>query len=206
MIKTIILTVLFCLTLSANLEVARKNSVALVDISGNSYCTGTIMKGGIILTASHCIRKGEINVFIKMSDKTIVMAKVINRFDYRIFDLAVLKYKPNKGFKGGASFKCMDMNKISNIHIYGFMSNVGVYSKGKYIKSWELKKYFPHPTNPNLNYFLGMVDFGMSGSGIFDDSGNLISVVTVKTISVEAIGGVRNDQLCKWLPILTKVD
>lgn len=169
------------------------SSISIVDIQGNVYCSGTIIKNKknhklLVLSANHCVADGK-DVFIKTAyDNKLRLMEVAKANTKN--DLVLLKSVVKEEHNGPYVRLARNEPEIGN-HIWAIgnpSGNERIVSDG-IIAKWEVEdkvKYYRY-TAPTY--------FGSSGGGIFDNHGKLVGVVDMLEyaylpvmIDIEGIG------------------
>ncbi len=161
------------------------HEVAGAELEGQASCTGIVIdhKAGIVLTADHCIPKGDYLNSLTVDDKIHIPQLATVVFENSIYDTAIIKVQTLEGKT--------DIEPRSTVVVMGMPIMAGGYGYG--LKDYLIKVgvvSHPYLSVDDNQFPQGLIaDFpfipGMSGGPVVDDQGKLVGMVDA---SSELIG------------------
>lgn len=152
------------MTADANPSSAYAYSVPLdMNLDGKSDCTGTVVSDRAILTATHCF---------EFDGDATVGGKIVKRIDDGSDHTLLVFQEPR--FEKWAVVNLRPAQIGETVHIFG---NPG-FLQGMYRRGYAMGTFPGNASIPPAAMFSLQSFPGDSGSGIFDDQGNLIGVLS----------------------------
>lgn len=177
---------------------------ALADISPKSVvlipqgkCTGFILKENLVVTAAHCINAGNLKAkgrifLVVFDDSRFDSLFSLKKIDTKI-DMAILE-GPTFNFPPIKSIRCAIPKQHSKAITIGYPSYFMFPFKENY--TFQGLMYFKNTNTINM-IFSGIVKHGDSGSPIFNEDGEVISM-TIMMMDIYPIGVLSLD-ICDFL-------
>jgi hypothetical protein len=148
------------------------------DFGEAGHCSGTAVARNMILTAQHCFQDSNLIRIDADSTPTVILAALIDGNDHVIY---IVRHK----FSHWASIDQRKLVDGEHVHLWGSPGdNTNVYRTGYFV--WLA----PEPATGKQFMFQNFIlptFSGDSGSGIFDENGSVVAVVSFADESADEL-------------------
>ena len=144
------------------------------------HCSGTVVGKHSILTAHHCFMDSNLIRLDDEKEPTVVLATFIDGNDHIIYIL-------DRNFTSWASISERPLVPGEAVHMWAAPGhNTDVYRSG-YFKGLVTLKELDPALKVQFELFILPIYKGDSGSGLFDENGNVIAVTSLGNESAEGL-------------------
>jgi len=144
------------------------------------HCSGTVVGPHAILTAQHCFFDSNLIRLDSEKDPIHIAAAIIDGNDHVI-------YLVDRTFKTWASINERTLIPNESVHIWGAPGhNSDVYRSGYFIK-YDTEKDLDPALKVQFENFILPTFGGDSGSGVFDENGNIVAVTSMGDKSADSL-------------------
>lgn len=144
------------------------------------HCSGTVVGPHAILTAQHCFFDSNLIRLDSEKDPIHIVAAIIDGNDHVI-------YIVDRTFKTWASINERPLIPNESVHIWGAPGhNSDVYRSGYFVK-YDTEKDLDPALKVQFENFILPTFGGDSGSGVFDENGNIVAVTSMGDKSADSL-------------------
>jgi hypothetical protein len=144
------------------------------------HCSATVVGPHAILTAQHCFFDSNLIRLDAEKEPTVILAALVDGNDHVI-------YIVDRTFSRWASINERTLVVGEPVHIWGAPGkNVDVYRSG-YFAGYSHEKDFDPTLTVQFENFILPIYGGDSGSGLFDENGNVVAVTSMGDQSADAL-------------------